>query len=635
MPDVENNCNFFIPNCEYIKKNNDYLYNKIHEKLNVKSNAESRIDIVKTKNNLVNIRKTIDSMSFFLHSNYDPYKEGSIIADIDDDSFDTIVILGFGLGYHIEQIIERFPEKNKLIIEPDIDVFIACMENRDIRDILSGKNVDVILSSDCQEITGEIINLIRISRIYKIEFVQLGSYNSHYGELWADIKKHYTKFFKGNVINIRTIKMFNHTWMYNYLSNLFHMDKTPNINSFKDKFKNVPAVLISSGPSLSENIHLLKGFEDKALIMASGSAVNAVLEHGIVPHITLGIDGGQDMSVVFNKVDRDDIFLAFVLNLHYDCVNKYRGPKIYIKSTSEPQAEYFEKRFDISTDLIFAGGSVSNVALDFVCKLGCDPIIFIGQDLSFTGMRFRAEGTIGNRSIDIDEAENNSNFIKTKDMFGNDIYSTQVMLTMKYWFEDYFKNSAGKRTFINSSAAGLELEYSTRMDFESALKKYCSESINVREKLKKCHQEGLESIMLSQEDIKLYIREINDSSKNAKELSDKRIKLCRKTIADLEKGNVKSHTGNLKRINSITEELEKDDFYLYFILKKNKDIISVYKHAAEQRASSETILKKKLIILYDGLLKQFLDIEENIVFLMVATNEMLKGFNEGDVKDEQ
>lgn len=612
-------------NLKYLEEKHSVFYAKVINFIENSENESNTIEIVNSKNNLLNFSISRNGKKFFLHSNYDPYKEGYIVSDLEDDLFDTIVILGFGLGYHVEQIIGRFPDRNKLIIETDIEIFVTCLKCRDITGILGAKNVTLVLTSDYKEIYNELVILHKHSVIFSLKFVQLGSYNHIYSKMWSELQTEFLKYLNDYVVNVRTQMAFNKLWLYNFFSNILHLDQTANFNSFEGKFETVPAILVSAGPSLEKSIPYLKSLENKALIIAAGSTINSLLKNGIIPHMILGIDGGEAMSESFNLVDRDDILLAFMLNLHYDCVNKYKGPKLYIKTTSEPHVYYFEKKVGLSTTEVIAGASVANVTLDFLVKLGCDPIILVGQDLAYTGMKSHAEGSICSLNITnaVHSIENDKVFVKVKDMFGEITYTNQVFLTMKYWFDNYFKMMSGKRTFINASAGGMKLENVISMNLEEVLGKYCTERIEIRSKISEIHKESLCKNLIDNYKIKEFFTELRDVAQKSKESSDKRIKMCRRVLKNLKNGIVKNATNKIKDINKITKKLEEDDFYRDFILARCSNAVNMFKNNAEQEILKVSSINEKLIILYEGLLKQFCEAEDKIQSLIINIDALV------------
>jgi spore maturation protein CgeB len=74
-----------------------------------------------------------------LHSVYDPAREAREWAEhhrVDVESASSIAVLGFGLGYHVEELL-RGTEKPVTVFEPRIDVLRAALESRDLSPILS------------------------------------------------------------------------------------------------------------------------------------------------------------------------------------------------------------------------------------------------------------------------------------------------------------------------------------------------------------------------------------------------------------------------------------------------------------------------------------------------------------------
>lgn len=620
---MENNAK---KNLAIIEQKYPSLHKKVIGILENNNNEENIIEVTNTKTGLINFRITRGNKSSFLHSNYDPYKESHVIASsIEEGTFDTIIILGLGLTYHLKDLLSTYKEKNKIIVEPDYNIFVKSLEYIDLEEILNNSNTELIVSNESDEVFNELAALYHNTNIYSLKFVQLGYYNNIYGGYWQDIQREYIKFFNNQVINIRTIQKFNMMWIYNFFMNILKIEKTANIIEFKNKFKGIPAVIVAAGPSLKNEIEMIKTIKNKALIIAAGSSVNALIKNDIIPHIMLGIDGGNDMSEIYNQVKRDDILFTYVCNMHFDCVNKYKGPMMYIRSNSEPHVDYFETAIEQKTEYITAGGSVANVSLDFAVKLGCNPLVLVGQDLAYTDMMTRVEGTIGadDYSKKPEIMKNDKRFVETEDMYGNPIYTNQVFLTMKYWFEEYFKNNNEKNTFINATTGGLSLNYAEKMKLKEVIDRYCNHEYNFREKIQEYHSNSIRLNKVRKADVIDFVKKIYENVLETKKMSDERISKCNKIIQEVKKGVLKNSAKQLKKINKITEKIEKEEYFKVFILTRSREIINAYKNTSEQKASKETDIPKKLLILYEGLKMQFLDIEEKLVFMEVVCKEIL------------
>jgi len=72
--------------------------------------------------------------SISLHSNYYPLKEASqCISGFEVNERQSPVVYGLGFGYHILEILNKYPEKEILVIEPLMPLFRVFMETMDIK----------------------------------------------------------------------------------------------------------------------------------------------------------------------------------------------------------------------------------------------------------------------------------------------------------------------------------------------------------------------------------------------------------------------------------------------------------------------------------------------------------------------
>lgn len=83
------------------------------------------VSVVETKSGKPSMRLVLDDGSQkAIHSMYDPEQEAKHLAD----SFiyngkGIIVVLGLGLGYHIAELVKRFPESNIIVIEHSAQIY--------------------------------------------------------------------------------------------------------------------------------------------------------------------------------------------------------------------------------------------------------------------------------------------------------------------------------------------------------------------------------------------------------------------------------------------------------------------------------------------------------------------------------
>ncbi|HEV8053003.1 MAG TPA: 6-hydroxymethylpterin diphosphokinase MptE-like protein, partial [Parachlamydiaceae bacterium] len=116
---------------------------------------------------------------------------------------------------------------------------------------------------------------------------------------------------------------------HNFYANMMYLGETIPGYRMADALQNIPAVLCGAGPSLTKQFPLLAEISDSVLLMASGSAMNAVTQSGIIPHVGGAIDptpaqaSRQLTSFGFDVP-------AFYQNRFYDkAFSQWHGPLLY------------------------------------------------------------------------------------------------------------------------------------------------------------------------------------------------------------------------------------------------------------------------------------------------------------------
>jgi hypothetical protein len=100
----------------------------------------NRVEVFSSASGIPTARWLHGSRAVPLHSRYDPLKEarGSLLKQ-DLAGADYFVLLGFGLGYLLEALIEKSPNpaNRYFIIESDLEILRAALAARDLQSLLS------------------------------------------------------------------------------------------------------------------------------------------------------------------------------------------------------------------------------------------------------------------------------------------------------------------------------------------------------------------------------------------------------------------------------------------------------------------------------------------------------------------
>jgi hypothetical protein len=224
----------------------------------------------------------------------------------------------------------------------------------------------------------------------------------------------------------------------------------------------------------------LKGFQDRALILAVDTAYRALLKIGLRPHIVMTLDAQKHSYKHFGGTRNEETLLCADVVSYPPITRDYPGPlalsttaKYYQDERGDerreatPGMEWFEQHITPPGD-IQSGGSVATSAFDLLLNLGCDPIILAGQDLAYTGREIHMSGTHHNeawiptlsriRTLDgINQAVIRKRKIKRIEAFGGEgtVISDFVFDLYRQWFED--SASLVPVTVVNATEGGARL----------------------------------------------------------------------------------------------------------------------------------------------------------------------------------
>ncbi|WMJ78640.1 MULTISPECIES: motility associated factor glycosyltransferase family protein [unclassified Sedimentibacter] len=557
-------------NIIYLKKNYPNLYEEI-EKTEAK-NFQSNISIEHTKNNQETIKIKKDERDFYLHSKYNPLREAEAIISkleekesIDDNSH--VVFYGLGLGYHIDIFTKRHPNTSFSLYEPSVEVFHKFLEKINFRKLSSDKLE--IIQCEFEPKSEDVFLRALINKTNKkFIIMDLPIYENVFEEQYNKFFSKFKELIKSKRENMHINYAYQKRWIVNSMKNLKEVLSTPNIVSEKTgAFKNKTAILAAAGPSLNEEIENLRYIKDNGLayIFSVGSAINTLIYNGIYPHAACTIDPSVKNQMVHEIIKEkgiNEIPMIFGSSVGYETLENYPGNKYHMITSQDAVSLYYLKNNDGSAvNIVHDAPTVAAITLQLLFILGFDKIILVGQNLGYRDKRRYSAG-ISYINDEISDKELES-AVWAKDVYGNDILTTDVFNLMRRQIESYIKQYPST-SVINSTKGGAKIEGAEFIELEEIIKRYLNEKIVEKNWLE------VKNIEYDKEYLKNQSANMDKSHRSALKIN----KEYREILNKIEKTiNIRRYTQvqNLYvKLDKELKRIENNSFYKTFILPMNR-----------------------------------------------------------------
>jgi hypothetical protein len=374
----------------------------------------------------------------YLYSRYDPLKDAErFIHSQMDESANVYCLFGFGLGYHVQELLQKEPDKQIVVIEPYVSVIRKAAENIDLSNIFSHPNVRIFCLGQEEVITKALKELTNQQTKWIISNAWLKALTQNH-----PLKS----FLEDMKIQEMSFQRFSSLMEKNFAENLKYMDA--DVGKLFGNFNGQKAVLVSAGPSLDDTVYSLKRLKDRYFILSVGSALRVLKENGIVPDAVIITD---PQETVYKQLDGMEFTqpLIYLSTACHSAVANHRGPKVMAFQKGYPKAESYAGQYDLP--LVDTGGSVATTALDILIKMGFSEIVLLGQDLAYSKNRSHAL-----QSTSRVEVVSNESLLSVLANDGTMVKTTTILSIYRRWFERkvaetkhvIFKNTAEKGAVI-------------------------------------------------------------------------------------------------------------------------------------------------------------------------------------------
>lgn len=431
---------------------------------------------------------TPEGRTIHLHSRYQPIEEArKLVEKIDVADRAAFYMFGFGLGYHVEILFERAGEEALFcIFEPDLLLLRTAFECRDYSKLIESRRVMFFHRLDKGDL---LTRLTPHSALLSLGVEQVAHPPSleAAGEFHRQMRQWIEEFESFTRTSLNTVVLNSSRTAENISRNIAWYVASPGVGRLKDRYKGGPALIISAGPSLRKNKHLLKGLKDRAVLIAVQTMLQPLLEMGVEPHFVTSLDYHDICTRFFEKLPPAiGTELVAEPKASSAIFRMYPGP---VSLLGNRFAELLLREMRIGKAELPGGATVAHLAFYLAEYLGADPIIFVGQDLGFSDGLCYAPGTSYEDvwrpelsrfcTVEMKQWEQivRERFIlrRIPDQQGRPMYTEERLFAYLQQFERDFARSRAK--IIDATEGGAAKRGATSMGLAAVIEQYCSAAL--------------------------------------------------------------------------------------------------------------------------------------------------------------
>jgi hypothetical protein len=423
--------------------------------------------------------------STLLHSRYRPIEEAKqLVEPVKVEDRAAFHVFGFALGYHVEALFDRVGEDSFIfVIEPDLIMLRTALEQRDYSRMLGSGRIVFFHERDKAILFNELMTY-NAAIAMGFECVEHSPSVQLLPEFYEQYKVWINEFESYCGTSVRTLVLNGRRTAENVAANLAWYLATPSAARLKDAYLGQPAIIVSAGPSLRKNKHLLKLADGKACIIAVQTTLQPLLELGIEPQFVTSLDYHDICTRFFEKLPP---------TLKTELIAEPKATSAIFDLNPGPLtilgndfAESLLSEMQLNKTKLPSGATVAHLAYYLAEHLGCDPIVFVGQDLGFSDGLCYSPGTSYDDvwrpelsrfcSVEMKQWEqivrDRAILRQVPDHQGRATYTEERLFTYLQHFERDFAQS--KRSIIDATEGGVLKRGAEVMKLADVLAKFCS-----------------------------------------------------------------------------------------------------------------------------------------------------------------
>ncbi len=526
-----------------------------------------------------------------------------------------IYIVGMGNVALMQELLRNTDKAiNIMVYEPSLTIFLTLLKEVDITLYFENRALGLVINGiNEEEMNGVIKSFLDLANVGFMKSYVCPNYDKLYPKEIVHFLKNLDRISSEIIVGRNTGVRYSSV----EADNLFHNIQYLCDGSITTQLCNViptdiPAIIVSAGPSLNKNIHELKKAKNHAFIVAVDTAVRPLVNAGIIPDLYVIVDGLKPFKL-FDFEEAKRIPLMPSITSAKDVLAHHEGKKLF----------YFEGQkfiFNLFTmngipfSSVSCGGSVACSAFSLVYKLGFSRIILVGQDLALTGNRTHADGTFQDKMDEIDT----SHSMMVEGNYEDKVPTRQDFKYYLDWFNYYINGCEGIHV-MNATEGGAKIQGTEIITLAEAIERECHREVNLEECFSKLQPIFNEESRKKAVD---YLNTIPTMFRNLKKEAQKGIRYYKKlqNICCNGKLDKTAYLQVLNKIKKITQNLEGHEL---FAIVSNTLSVADYLITSEQFYEEDNLEAEGLEIARQGII--YLELVKQCIDILIPLTEETVG----------
>ncbi|HEB7535504.1 TPA: motility associated factor glycosyltransferase family protein, partial [Campylobacter coli] len=379
----------FNPTQKELFNKNLSILSDISFKNELEKISHTKFELILGKDNLdINLKNTSDNT--FLYKN--TTEELNSMLNIYNDKYLLYPVLyfyGFGNGILFKALLQNKHHQHIVVFEKDLEIIWVMFHILDFSKELKDKKIIIFDMNNIDIQTYAALTkanpFFNFSRTY---FLDLSSdYYEKFHEDILELNKNLSNYFKNAIISHGNDPLDALQGIEQFVYNLPKMITHPRYIDLLKKRQNLSdtAIIVSTGPSLTKQLPLLKQYANKATIFCADSSYPILAKHNIKPDYVCMLERTELTSEFFNndfgEFDKDILFVCTSL-VHPNTIRylEKNNRNYILVSKNLPFLCYLT----LNQFSHFGGGpTVASMNYEIAINLRYKNIILIGQDLAY------------------------------------------------------------------------------------------------------------------------------------------------------------------------------------------------------------------------------------------------------------